>query len=134
VIPARIAFTFFLTISVAASAQDVSRWHEVSGGAWQVSPLVVVRIAPLLQAAANQEYEDKNIQAPNLESYTIQYQGTESGLKRVVSILGACEVRVPSDLLTRQWYQVFDGGECFFEATYDPESKKLTEFFFHGRA
>jgi hypothetical protein len=34
--------------------------------------------------------------------------------------------------LTQQWYVVFDGGECYFEATYDPATKEVVRLVFNG--
>jgi hypothetical protein len=42
---------------------------------------------------------------------------------------------VPADVLADMaFHVVFDGGNCFFDAAYDPSQHRFTEFAFHGHA
>ena len=134
----RAVFIFFPLISAWVSAQNISRWYEVEGGHWKVMPSLVQEALPLLQLATNKESERRRIQAPNLQSYILQYQGIVAKRQgaihddaRSVFIRGACEIpedSIPS--LSGKWYLESDGSGCNFGAFYDPTSKQLTVFSF----
>jgi hypothetical protein len=54
--------------------------------------------------------------------------------KRSVRLAGASSILpgvTPNDLRAR-FYQVFDGGNCFFDASHDPSEHRFTAFSFHG--
>jgi hypothetical protein len=134
----RAVFILLLLVPSLVGAQNTNAWYEVDGGRWNVDPSIVQEAVPLLQLAANKESERREVTAPDLQSYVIQYQGVVVKLKdaaqedtRSVLIRGACEI--PEDVipsLSGTWYLKSDGSECYFGAFYDPTSKRLTVFSF----
>lgn len=103
-------------------------WYEVRGGAWRVPADVVDDMAARIKA------EVGSSENPRLDSYVIQYQGKLAGSVRSVRLMGACQTHVKSDReFSEQFHIVFDGGRCYFDATYDPGGKRLTSFAYHAR-
>ncbi|WEF35240.1 hypothetical protein [Pseudoduganella chitinolytica] len=103
-------------------------WYEVRGGAWRVPADVVEEMASHIKAEAGSSV------SPRLDTYLIQYQGESAGSVRSVRLMGACRTDVRSDReFSERFYIVFDGGKCFFDATYDPEEKRFTSLKYHQR-
>ena len=103
-------------------------WYEVRGGTWRVSVDVVKQMASLVKAEVGSSVRAR------LDTYIIQYQGESSGNARSIRLMGACDVHGTSErALSERFYNVFDGGKCFFDATYDPEEKRFTSLTYHGR-
>ena len=114
-------------------APDSARWIEVEGGAWVVPPAVLAAMAAGLQAEADRHW-GMGRRRP-LGDYTIQYQGQRKDGQRSIRLGGACSSQgVKADELKKRFRLVFDGGTCFFEATYDPEVGRFLDFAFHGYA
>jgi hypothetical protein len=122
------------TPSNTSVAAGQANWHEVRGGAWPVASGVVVEMAGTLQAEASR-HQRLEIVRP-LDSYIVQYQGQMKDGKRSIRLAGACSILpgVTANDLEARFYQVFDGGNCFFDATYDPSGHSYTAFSFHGYA
>ena len=105
----------------------VPHWYEVRGGAWRVPADVVEEMAARIEAEAGSSVRAR------LHGYTIQYQGVSSDSARSVRLMGACDTHGVSErYLSEAFYQVFDGGKCFFDAAYDPEEKRFTSLKYHG--
>jgi len=114
-------------------APSLVRWVEVDGGVWTVPPAVLAGMAAGLQAEADRHW-GMGRRRP-LGDYTIQYQGQRKDGLRSVRLGGACtSAGVEVEELKKRFRLVFDGGTCFFEATYDPEQGRFLEFSFHGYA
>lgn len=118
-----------------AAAADTGAWYQVEGGAWAVPPDVTNAAATQLQQAADHAPGPPRIRVRPVADYTVQYQGTVVDGKRLVRLAGACSTmgRSPGDL-ARQWLVVFDGGNCYFDAQFDPAHERFVSFSFHGRA
>jgi hypothetical protein len=88
-----------------------------------------------LQEAAQLAPGPAKLRVRSLATYTVQYQGHLVDGKRLVRLAGACAApgRTPDDLV-RQWMVVFDGGDCFFDAEFDPVLTRFVSFSFHGYA
>ncbi len=55
--------------------------------------------------------------------------------RRVVRLAGACEIsKGMAERIDTQFVFVRDGGECYFGAFFDMESKRLVGFGFNGVA
>jgi hypothetical protein len=146
---ARIAFAVSVAASVAATCdarvpqgQDAyvratattpANWYEVRGGNWQLqNDLLADIFAGFPAEAARHAYPA--IARP-LADYTVQYRGQMKEGRRVVSLSGVCSVLGKSaDELRAEFLIVFDGGNCFFHATYDLSLRRFTEFSFNGVA
>lgn len=120
----------------AAYAPPISplpNWYEVRVGAWQV-PLETVReIWALVDArlSANKLFGNK----ARIATYAIQFRGEAKDGRRVVRLAGACDVHdTPPWQLSQTFFNVSDGGKCYFDAEYDPLEKRLSRFDYHGYA
>ena len=104
-------------------------WFEVRGGAWRVPAAEVEEMASRMKAEVDASLR------PRLDTYIIQYQGELSDGARSVRLMGACDIHGTSErALSERFHVVFDGGKCFFDATYDPEEKRFTSWTYHGHA
>jgi hypothetical protein len=122
-----------LAVSCFAQAAEPATWVEVDGGAWTVPDEVRSAMAAGLQAEAESHWGSGRRRP--LESYTVQYQGKTMDGVRTVKLAGACSVTgMTPERLKKAFFLVFDGGTCFFEATYDPAQGRYLSFSFHGHA
>jgi hypothetical protein len=118
-------------VAAAALAGDSQRWIEVSGGAWRPVSLPFADIEnslrPLVVAAAGDRGG-----LPEWSAYTFQYQGrhTSSG-RKFVYMNAFCDA--PERHSLTEWVQVKDGGACFFNAKYDPESRRVYDVVVNGK-
>ncbi len=102
-------------------------------GAWEVPRAIVADMAAGLQAEADHHWS-MGKRRP-LGDYTIQYQGQRKDGRRSIRLGGACSSQgVKAEELKKRSRLVFDGGTCFFDATYDPEAGRFLDFAFHGYA
>ena len=107
----------------------VPHWYEVRGGAWRVPAGVVEEMA-----SGMKEEVDSSVRT-RLDTYVIQYQGVSTDGVRSVRLMGACDAHGTSEReLSERFHIVFDGGKCFFDASYDPGKKRFTSLTYHGNA
>jgi hypothetical protein len=159
----RVALAVWLGACGLAHAADLSRWHEVRGGGWQLAPAQVEAIRAQLQAAADASVQAKGgtrrappleggvpyasgvmpgpsgkiptpIAGPDLSAYFIQYRGKAQGDRRLVEVHGACTLHGPAQRLDDEWLIVKDGGDCYFSAEYDLQAGRFLGFHFNGDA
>jgi hypothetical protein len=110
-----------------------ANWYEVRGGSWQLGNDALAEIAGGLPAEASRHARLEP--ALPMSDYTVQYQGQVREGRRIVRLSGACRVFGKSaNALRSEFLVVFDGGNCFFQATYDPVQRRFTEFGFNGVA
>ena len=120
--------------ALAAIAIAVGSWLHVPGGTWQPDATVVAEARAQLPAYAKQQASSKGLSLRAWSSYTFQYQGSslpKSG-RRVVYINAFCTP--PSSYAGQKFVRITDGGTCYFEAYYDPASKRFIGIAFHGLA
>ena len=69
----------------------------------------------------------------NLEKYLRQYFGITRGGKRTILLNAACESYASTN---PKWHErfifVFDGGSCFFQVEYDPDSLQFRNLNVNG--
>ena len=91
----------------------------------------------------NDEALRRSVQARGLDAYLIRIQGVigvdpartqvaDIDGKRLIQMYGYCEVY--SDSWKSSGHFVFDGGDCYFDALYDPEAKAIVSFYVNGLA
>lgn len=116
--------------STAAFFQDFLRGIR---GAWDVpSALIEEAISPL-QSAATRSALAAKVEVPDIERYTIQYQGVMSDSGKNVAIRGSCRVMDEYiEQLSNAWYLFSDGTPCYFGAFYDPKSGSVYAFAYFG--
>lgn len=127
---------FFAALAAAGCstqrlATGPKNWVEVSGGNWQPDSALLVEIANAVRSEVVHAPPSGTMR--NADDYTVQYQGQLQGERRLVRLAGACEThgRTPSQL-KEAFVVIFDGGNCYFDATYDPGLRRFTAFAYHG--
>ncbi len=104
-------------------------WYEVRGGAWQV-PLPTLRhIAAVLKArlAGNRHF------ATLTPDHAFQFRGEIVAGKRLVRLFGYCAIGVDGpSRLSDAFMEVRDGGQCVFDADYDPAQGRITAFSYYA--
>ncbi len=95
-----------------------------------------------LEARLPQFLESQNLSIAreirdSLASYRRQYLGVVQESRRVIYVNAFCShSRADDD--TEQWKQVYvfvmDGGACYFQVCYDPETKRFFRFTVNGVA
>jgi hypothetical protein len=120
----------------ASLAQGTTRWYEVSGGAWLVPEATVKEMRGSLQRSADQSHKGNGKKlVRSLSSDTVQYQGLVNEERKQVLLRGSCTVKEKSSAtLASEWNLVLDGGNCYYEAVYDPLRKRFISFQFNGEA
>jgi hypothetical protein len=120
--------------ALAAIAIAVGSWLQVPGGTWQPDATVVAGARAQLPTYAKQQASSKGLSLRTWSSYTFQYQGRtlpKSG-HRVVYVNAFCTP--PPSYAAQEFVRITDGGTCYFEAYYDPASKRFIGIAFHGLA
>jgi hypothetical protein len=122
------------TPSATSPAASPGNWHEVRGGAWAVPPYLLAEMAGMIQAEASRRQRLEKVRP--MDAYTVQYQGRMKDGERSIRLAGACSILpgVTADDLKAHFYRMSDGGNCFFDAIYDPARHRFTSFSFHGYA
>lgn len=122
-------------VSVSAIAQDLPQWYQVSGGKWEVPIEVAMDAAAAVKAAAIDIVPKNRRPMRDISTYTVQYQGIVVDGARLVRLSGACSVngRTPESLRAA-WMVILDGGDCYYDATYNPAAKRITSIHAHGYA
>lgn len=65
--------------------------------------------------------------------YTFQYQGREISGKRYVFVNALCK-KMDKQELQKNFYEVLDGGSCYFNVKYDPQKDAFFELYINGEA
>ena len=90
--------------------------------------------APFLdQQLSNYASTRRIYRQPKQWEYIRQYIGIFVDQKKFIEIRGMCENKNLTKLKTEMFF-IFDGGWCYFVATYDPQLDKIVNFDFHGEA
>ena len=133
-----------------------AHWHQVRGGDWWVEPSTIAALRAQVQTATAGHpqpepvvsivpessapdgparpapYEPESNGPP---SFIVQFQGRMLDGRRVVVLTGNCfDNPFGRDMLDWRMSDVLDGGDCVFEATFDPARGILERFAFHGVA
>jgi len=129
-VPRLVALIASVLVGAAAFAGDSQRWIEISGGVWGPHALpfpdIESSLRPLVVAAARDRGD-----MPQSSSYTFQYQVRRNPVgRKYVYINAFCDA--PQHHSLTEWAQVKDGGACFFNAKYDPESKEIYDVVVNG--
>ncbi len=116
-----IGFIFFLVISVSSFAGD---WHQVAFGVSKITldeVEVEDRLWDFLRSSSNRKFEKR-------ESYTYQYQLRNDNLVRINAMCS-----VGSTLVLSMYFVVVDdGGSCYFELSYNTETKSFSGLHVNG--
>jgi hypothetical protein len=119
-----------LTSAVSAWAQT---WVAVDGGAWALDAVVLPRIEAELERVVETSAKAQGQKMPPWSEYTVQYQARLLEGHRMVWIMGACRVDPAFDLHKSFW-QIKDGGPCYFHVTYSVDSGTFSDVLFNGSA
>ena len=103
------------------------------GDYWKPSESQVQNFEVELANALRQAAYDYTFDPPGpLFHYGIQYIGWTRGGERLIYANGFCGRRERE--AAEQWVHVFDGGTCYFGASFNPETGKLYGPGFNGFA
>jgi hypothetical protein len=128
------AVTLVLACSIAAIAHaDSLTWFQVRGGDWTLSPEITSQLQSELRPAIAKLAGDRFKRFYPWQQYKFQFQGQQNDSARYVFIGALCNVDDSGDL-TETFVVVLDGGTCFFEVKYDPESQGFYDLVVHGEA
>ena len=84
---------------------------------------------------AELEHDPLTSHAPilaHVAAYTRQHRGLAYEGREVIGSSYFCDVAV--DDLLRGWYDVLDGGDCYFYTTYDPAAGEFLSLVVNGEA
>ncbi len=125
---------FLVAASAQVAASPGSHWIQVQGGTWAVPPTDVAQMASLLPAAALKAKRGKKTEK-EVSTYTVQFKGLGAPGRRVVELRGSCEVDGTSRAeLQKNFLNVLDGGECYFDEVWDPTQRRFKFLRFNGVA
>src|SRR5215469_15199592 len=119
-----------LLLSLVATAADSGRWIKISGGAWEPQGTDFPALEKAFRLAVTAASQNHG-RIPEWQSYTFQYQGRRTLLgRRYIYINAFCDD--PKRHSLEQWVQVKDGGACFFNGKYNPESGEVFDLSVNG--
>lgn len=123
-----------LILSFTVPAHASGNWIQVRGGAWTVSEGDIVRMAKQIESAAAGARGGKGA-TKAISTYFIQFRGIRPSGGRAVELRGSCEVdgRSP-EKLRESFFNILDGGDCYFCAIWDAKARKFKNFHFNGVA
>ncbi len=75
-----------------------------------------------------------NLIRPKLAGYKRQYFGFTIAGKKQILLNAFCDAGGPKDYWRSQIVFVLDGGECYFQVSYDPATKLFTSLSINGEA
>lgn len=123
-----------------AAAKYFPRWpRETVNGTWTLSKSDVDGLESNIPHIAdipspNSSYKDRQI--PHPERYDRQYAGIILDHRKIIYINALCESAGNDG--ERYWREkfvlVFDGGSCFWNVRYDPETKRFSGLMVNGVA
>jgi hypothetical protein len=106
--------------------------HVPSEEAWAPSAETIKTVQASLKPAVRKAAKQFHLDLPKWSEYEFRFQGRIVGGKRVVFVSASCANF--DDQPKDQFLYVSDGGTCFFETTFDPETKSFSGISFHGVA
>ena len=119
---------------VIFSAEQIKnqKFINVPGPYWTPSKEQVDKLEKKLPAyLKNQSNTNSKALEIDLQKYKRQYFGYSLSGNKVIYVNAFCDY---FDYWKTTFVFVFDGGQCFFQATYDPESDKFVSFGVNGEA
>lgn len=115
-----------------AVAFAVGSWVAVPGGSWSPAPEQIADVRAQLAPYVKKVAAERKLKLPEWSSYSFQYQGKSESAAKVIFVNAFCIA--PPPYTATQLVVVFDGGPCFFQATYDPNGKRFLQVIFNGEA
>jgi hypothetical protein len=126
------ALLLVLGCSIAAASLAHNQvWFEVRGGDWQTSPEIASELRTKFEPAIAELAGEKYKHFRPWGEYKFQFQGRHSHSRRYIFISALCSAYDMRDL-TKEFVVVLDGGACFFEVKYDPQSQRFYDLTVHG--
>jgi hypothetical protein len=127
----RLPLLIVLCILGAAGQARAETWVLLRSGAFALDPQTLARIQSSLHAAVTSAAATQARQLPDWSGYTLQYQPQLVMGVRIVVIRGACTVPAGVDL-SKDFYDVPGGGECYFAVAYEVGSGSFSNVAFNG--
>ena len=108
-----------------------NRWIHVEGGNWIPTPEEFSLIKQHMKAYVSNQAQAKGRQLREWASYTFQYQGQIEKGKEFIFINAFC-IKTSGRPLNKLMLFVADGGPCFFNVRYDPETGQFFNLLING--
>ncbi len=105
-------------------------WDVLVGDSWSATGADLETFEQLLPAALSKQGLDGI--ADQLDQYTRWYSAIEFGDQQLLIVWFSC-IHEADDYRDRIPY-VEDGGDCFFQAKYDPADKSIRRIYVNGEA
>ena len=120
-------FVTSIMLTVTSAAHAGGAWIQVSGGAWNPDDATMKQVSTGLQAYTEAAARLEGHDLRPWSEYSFQYQGRVSEGQRYIYVLGLCATVGDPDLHS-SFYEVLDGGSCFFGLTFDPKHQRDEDF------
>ena len=121
-----------LMTSLLLTALAAGSWIAVPGEAWKPAEQTFEGIQSGLKQFVQKSAADQNKKLNEWSKYSFQFQGQEKDGRKFIYINAYCID--PPEYVEKRFVLVLDGGPCFFNVKYDPESHIFFELQFHGEA
>jgi hypothetical protein len=116
-------------------AQSGAMLFEITGPFWTPTESQVRDLEQRLPDFLKASTEPRaNLIQPKLAGYKRQYFGFTIVGTRQILLNAFCDAGGPKDYWRSQVVFVLDGGECYFQVSYDPATKSFTSFSINGEA
>lgn len=124
-------FTLLLIFGSVNAAEN--KWYLYKSGAWTPSLEILSKIKANLKEFVEPQAASQMQPISDWDRYVFQYYGTVLGGEKVVEIHAFCSIEEPNKL-TQELYMVLDGGSCYFQLFYHPNSEEFTGLQINGVA
>lgn len=118
--------------SILILAALLVSWLQIPGGPWQVDQSTAAAAKSALASRFVTEASNRNDDTPRLDDFTFHFQGQVIDGRRLVYINAFCTA--PTEAAATEWVYADDGGSCYFEAFFEPDTGKILSFQFNGVA
>jgi hypothetical protein len=117
-------FAASLILGATSATLVPGAWIQVAGGAWVPNEAVVSQVASSLEVYVEAAAKRQGRDVRPWSEYSFQYQGRILKGRRYVFIAGLCATFADTDL-SADFYEVLDGGSCYFRLTFDPKRQRF---------
>lgn len=131
--PASVKHVLLPASETAAYARYYLATPSFSVGSWQPdqADLAALEVAlPQVSGMKAQNRDPRHINGP--DRYFLQFLPIIQHGKRKIFVSASCEL--PGDEWRHRLQIITDGGECFWQAYFDPTTRKFSNLSINGRA
>jgi hypothetical protein len=108
----------------------VGSWVRVPEGTWTATARQRDEVSSGIQEFVKQQAKEQNLKLPRWSSYSFQYQEQVDGNQKIIFVNAFCIA--PPGYVRQRFVVVLDGGPCFFQVKFDPQTKQFSQLRFNG--